>query len=119
MRKTCIGWLCHQRAFCLAAALIVGAGSLAAAQEPPRSSAPPAAPARDFMFGRPVGWVGIRGSWLKPSEKGQLFNFVSNQLTIDKGDFQSAAFTGEAGFAITPRLDIAVGVESGTQTLAS
>jgi hypothetical protein len=112
------------RSLYLAAALIVGAASIATAA--PQAGPPDATPnaqapgaRRDFMFGRPRGWVSLRGSWLKPAESGELFAFVADQLTIEKGAFQSAAFTGEVGFAIAPRLEGAVTVESGKRTVAS
>jgi hypothetical protein len=77
------------------------------------------APARDFLLGQPIGWFAIRGSWLVPEANGDLFTFVNDQLTIDKGDFRTAGITGEFGMALRPRLDLVAGVESGRQTLNS
>lgn len=126
MRHTHVGRPRRLRCFCLAAALIFCGSSLALAapgQAPlhPSTQAPLSTqgPVRDFMFGRPRGWVSLRGSWLMPAERGELFAFVSDQLTVDKGDFRSAAFTAETGFALTPRLDAAVGVETGRKSLSS
>ena len=77
------------------------------------------APAHDFLLGQPIGWVAVRGSWLVPAANGDLFNFVNDQLTIDKGDFRTAGITAELGVAIRPRLDVVAGIESGRQTLDS
>lgn len=112
------------RSFCLAGALVFGACSLATAAPqtgPPDTTAAVQTPdaKRDFLFGRPRGWISLRGSLLKPEESGDLFAFVTDQLTVEKGAFRSAAFTAEGGFAITPRLEGVVGVETGKRTVAS
>jgi hypothetical protein len=80
---------------------------------------PASRPERDFLFGRPIGWVGLRGSWLIPSAGGDLFAFVSDQLTISGNDFKTAAITAEVGFSISPRLEAAVGVESAHRSIDS
>ena len=77
------------------------------------------APAHDFLLGQPIGWLAVRGSWLVPEANGELFTFVNDQLTIDKGDFRTAGITAEFGMAIRPRLDLVAGIESGRQTLNS
>ena len=125
MRDARVVRLDRQRSFCLAAALLFGGSSIAMAAPdqagPPQTAASDQAPEakRDFLFGRPVGWIGLRGSLLMPAEAGELFAFVKDQLTIDTGDFRSAAFTGELGLSFTPRLDAVVGVESGERSLRS
>jgi hypothetical protein len=54
-----------------------------------------------------------------PAADGDLFAFVNDQLTIDKGDFRTAGITAEVGFAIAPRIDAVAGVEAGRQTVHS
>ena len=126
MRDALVGRRGSQRSFCLAAALIFGGSTFVLAA--PDQSAPPETAAaggqaqqakRDFLFGRPIWWLGIRGSLLMPAEGGELFAFVKNQLTIDQGDFRSGAFNFETGFALTPRLDAVVGVETGERSVRS
>ena len=104
-----------RRLNCLAAVatvVLLGTSTLAMADDGQ-------APAQDFLLGRPIGWVALRGSWLVPAANGDLFNFVNEQLTIDKGDFRTAGISAEFGMAIRPRLDVVAGVDSGRQTLQS
>ncbi len=82
----------------------------AAAQdtEPPRRH--PGATA-DFMFGDPRGSLSLRGSWVFARAGSDLFDFVTEQLTIDSGDFNAPAIGGEVGVALTSRLEVLGGVE--------
>jgi hypothetical protein len=90
----------------------------ALAQVPAEQSAP--APSRqDFLFGRPKGWVSVKGTWLMPRAGGDLFTFVRDQLTVERSDFSTPAIEGELGFAITPRISGAGGVEFSRQTVGS
>jgi hypothetical protein len=71
----------------------------------------------DFLFGPPDGSLGIRGSWLFTRAGSDWYDFVTNQLTIDDGAFNAPGITFEAGFFVTPRLDILAGVDvSGRST---
>jgi hypothetical protein len=83
-----------------------------------QSPAPPAA-RPDFLFGRPHGWVGVRGGWLAPRAGGDLFAFVSDQLTIEKGDFAAPAFMSEGGVAVSSRVGVSGGLEFTTKTIGS
>ena len=66
------------------------------------SSAPPP----DFMLGRPRASIGARGSFLMASANSDIFDFVTEQLAIDKADFNSGSFGLEAAFSLSPRFDI-------------
>ena len=65
------------------------------------ASSPP-----DFMLGRPRVMVGVRGSWLKAAAGSDIFDFVTDQFTLDKSDFNTGSFTAELGVNVTPRFDI-------------
>lgn len=80
---------------------------------------PPSRATRDFLFGRPRGSVALRGSWLKPRAGGQLFTFVSDQLTVDKRDFNAPGLIGEVGLALTSRIQASGGVDFYRQTISS
>jgi hypothetical protein len=84
----------------------------AAAQRPPSSSP-------DFFLGRPSGSIGVRGSWVFARAGSDLFDFVQNQLTIDKGDFNGPAVAADVGIAITPRLEAVGGFEFSRATIGS
>ncbi len=66
------------------------------------SSAPPP----DFMLGRPRASIGARGSFLKARANSDIFDFVTEQLAIDKADFNTGSFGLEAAFSLSPRVDI-------------
>ena len=57
------------------------------------SSAPPP----DFMLGRPRASIGARGSFLMASANSDIFDFVTEQLAIDKADFNTGSFGARSG----------------------
>src|SRR5262245_5326159 len=71
----------------------------------------------DFLFGRPGGTFGIRGSWIFNREGSDWYDFVTDQLTIDRGALNAPAVTLEVGFSLSPRFDVLAGVDfSGSST---
>jgi hypothetical protein len=111
----------------LAAFLIVAVtGSPAAAaddnQTPAQGQAPVAAPvtsSADFLFGAPQAWISIRGSMLFPRAGGDLFTFVSDQLTVDKSDLRSGGFGADVGAIMTPSIDFMVGFDMNRNEITS
>ena len=59
-----------------------------------------------FLLGSPRGFVGMRGNWMFASAGSDLFDFVTKQLTLDRGDFDTRAVSPELGFALGQRLDL-------------
>jgi hypothetical protein len=99
---------------CLGVCLVIIAPhAMAAGQDsgPPRPH--PGATA-DFMFGAPKGSVSLRGSWVFARAGSDLFDFVTDQLTLESGDFNARGIGGELGIVITPRLEVLAGVEMTT-----
>jgi hypothetical protein len=71
----------------------------------------------DFLFGRPDGSIGIRGSWIFSRASSDWYDFVTDQLTIDQGAFNAPSITFEVGFFVSPRFDVVAGVDvSGSST---
>lgn len=97
------------------AALILLATPAFATAEPQSSpSAQPAAgvPANpDFLLGRPRVTIGARGNWLTASAGSDLFDFITDQLTLEKSDFNTGAFAAEVGVNVTPRVDVLLGFD--------
>src|SRR5262245_39472561 len=79
--------------------------------EPQAQTPRPDPPAPDFLFGQPRGWFGLDAGLVLPRAGGQLFNFVSDQLTIEQHDFRSPGVNLQGGFWISPRMDVVVGVD--------
>ena len=60
----------------------------------------------DFLFGRPHAWVAFTGTWLVPRASGDLFKFLSDQLTVERSDFRAPAFIGAVGVPVARRFDV-------------
>lgn len=67
----------------------------------------------DFLFGRPRRSVSFRGNWLFASANSDLFDFVTDQLTLDKKDFNAPGFGVYFSHSFTSRLDVQGGYEFG------
>lgn len=94
----------------LVALLFFAAPALAGEQDSSASSSSTqiasSAPPPDFMLGRPRASIGVRGSMLVASANSDIFEFVTDILAIEKSDFNTGSFGFEAGYSLTPRLDI-------------
>ena len=91
------------------ALILLASPAFAGEQDPPANSSTQStssAPPPDFLLGRPRATIGARGSFLKASANSDIFDFVTEQLAIDKSDFNTGSFGFEAGYSITPRFDI-------------
>lgn len=75
------------------------------------AGAPSVAQAPDFLFGQPRGTIGVFGGWSMPREGSDLFEFVREQMTIDRGDFNGPIVGAEVAFGLTSFLDGVVGIE--------
>ncbi|MGH9346935.1 MAG: hypothetical protein ACRD26_06665 [Vicinamibacterales bacterium] len=93
---------------CLCSTLVAAIPAAAQEQGPPRPH-PGSTP--DFLFGRPHGSLALRGSWVFARAGSDLFDFVTDQLTLESGDFDGPAVGVEVGLAIGPRVEVRAGVE--------
>ena len=65
----------------------------------------------DFLIGAPRAWISFRGSQLFPRAGGELFRFVSDQLTVDRRSFRARGLVGDLGVVLGSRLDLVVGFD--------
>jgi hypothetical protein len=79
-------------------------------------SAPPARPTPDFLFGRPDGSVGFRGSWVFGRAGSDWYDFVTDQLTLESSDFNTGAFGTDLNITVAPRLDVVIGLDYSQST---
>ena len=63
----------------------------------------------DFLFGRPPASIGIRGEWVLARADSELFDFVSDLLTLEKSDFNALGIGIDFGIPVTSRLDTLIG----------
>ena len=68
-------------------------------------------PNPDFLFGAPNGSFGIRSSWLFPRAGSDWYDFVTDQLTLETGDFVAPALAIDVSINAAPRLEAVVGFE--------
>ena len=103
--------------------LVLGWGGVVAAapgdQNGPSPSPRQARPTPDFLFGEPRGSVGVRASWLFARAGSDLFEFVQQQLTIDRQDFNAPAFALDVAAAVSPHADVVFGFEYSDTTTRS
>ena len=83
--------------------------TVAAAQTGPRPVTP-AAPG-DFLFARPKAEVGVRVGWSFNRGGSDWYDFVTDQLTLDQGDFNAFALASDVGVWLTGRFTAVGGVE--------
>lgn len=83
-------------------------------------SIPTAANAQsDFLLKRPALTFSVFGGWDAPGESSDLFDFVREELTLERGDFSSPVGMAEVAVRLTERFDVALGVEHASRTVAS
>jgi hypothetical protein len=103
----------------LACATLAPAPAFAGQQRPAPAQEPqPAERRADFLFGRPHGSIGVRGSWLFARAGSDLFDFVTRELTIDRHDFDAPGFGLDVAISVAPRVDV-IGTFELTQATAS
>jgi hypothetical protein len=84
----------------LLAAAVVGA---------PLLGAPATVHAQDgFLFRAPVASVTLRAGPLLPRAHGDLFGFLTDTLTLDRGDFRMPFLGAEVAVAVASRWDLAL-----------
>jgi hypothetical protein len=98
-------------------ALTVAAPVAAQAPAPPPAITPPLP--TDFMLGRPKGFVAVDGGFLYANAGSDLYDFVTEQLTIEKKSFNTPIFGGRIGWSITPHLEVAALYERARSQTAS
>jgi opacity protein-like surface antigen len=59
-----------------------------------------------FLFHRPNARIAIRGGYALASAGSDLFEFTTQQLTLDKSDFSGLAVGASVGLAVTERIDL-------------
>jgi hypothetical protein len=106
---------CRLAGFVVASCLMAPPLAVAEEQQAPASAQQtgpaPSSRSADFLFGRPTRSLGIRGNWLFASAGSDLFDFVTEHLTLDKEHFNSPGFGADVAFALTSRAQLEASVE--------
>lgn len=114
----------HGRSVRFLRAVVIALGALVAsvpgarAQTPPSPVVSPPAPS-DFMLGRPKGFLSVDGGFLFASAGSDLYDFITEQLTVERKNFNTPIVGGRIGVAISPRVEVAVLYENAKSETAS
>ncbi len=65
----------------------------------------------DFRFDPPRVILGLRGGWAFNRSDGEIYDFLTENLTLHDSDFDAFAFTIDASVRATSWLDVVVGFE--------
>jgi hypothetical protein len=76
-------------------------------------------PSPDFFLGRPRASIGMRGNWYFASAKSDIFDFVTEHLTLDRSSFNAPSFGAELGINLTERFDLVFGFDAGKSSTPS
>ena len=89
--------------------------------DPHQSTTPPPIPSSpsDFLLGRPRGLLAFRGGWLFANTGSDLYDFITDQLTIDKSTFNTASMSGDFGISFGSRFDVIATLEQSNSSAAS
>jgi opacity protein-like surface antigen len=68
-------------------------------------------PRLDFQFDEPRMSLGFRGGWAFNRSKGEIYDFLTDELTLSKSDFDAPAFTVDFSWRLISWLDVVFGVE--------
>lgn len=73
----------------------------------------------DFLLGRPHAAIGVRGNWLIASAGSDIYDFVTEHLTIDKSDFNTASLGVDLAIFAMPQLDVVAGFDTASSEIGS
>lgn len=92
------------------ALLLLPAPALAAGPDDEQRLTP--RPAPDFLFREPRVTIAVRGNLAFPRGGSDLYDFVSEQLTLERSDLRGRGFAGDIGLRVGSRVEIVAGVET-------
>ncbi len=72
-----------------------------------------------FLFSPPHATLSIRGGFARPSASSDVFSFVTQRLTVDRGDFSGLSLATDLAFRVHSRADVLVGTGISTRVTRS
>ncbi|MCC6930770.1 MAG: outer membrane beta-barrel protein [Gemmatimonadaceae bacterium] len=72
-----------------------------------------------FLFRTPTVRLGVAAGLAAPRARSDIFDFITDELTLSRGDFASPAFTLTADVRVRPRLHVGVSAEFAGRTADS
>jgi hypothetical protein len=72
---------------------------------------------KGFLFQEPRWTFAIRGGFDRANARGEIFEFVTDELTLERKDFSGYNFAADLAFSVRPRIDLVIGASrSGSTT---
>jgi opacity protein-like surface antigen len=62
-----------------------------------------------FLFQQPLGSITLSGGFAHATAGGDLFSFVTDNLTLNKSDFSGPIFGADLAVRVTPQIDVVLG----------
>lgn len=72
-----------------------------------------------FLFSPPRATLSIRGGVARPSASSDVFSFVTERLTVDRGDFAGLSVATDLAFRVQSRVDLLLGTGLSTRVARS
>lgn len=72
-----------------------------------------------FLFQQPAGSLTIQGGYAWPRAGGDLFSFVTNDLTLGRSDFNGPTVGADLALRVAPRLDVVLSTSYASATKVS
>ena len=112
---------CTMRIWLPAVLVLLACAPAHAAPDEQGSPGPPQTSRKspDFFFSRPQGSIGIRGNWIFSRAGSDWYDFVTNELTVERGDFNGPEFAFDVAFALNSRFDLVAGVDVSNASTSS
>ena len=63
-----------------------------------------------FLFRKPAGSFVVRGGYASELASGDLYSFLTDQFTLNRGDFRAPSFGGDVLVSVAPRVDLDFGL---------
>lgn len=103
-RRGASGWVTWGRPVCrtVAIAAVFMTGTLA---RPARAQSS----GNGFLFQEPIGSFALRGGYARATAGGDLFSFVTDQLTLSRRDFSGPTFGADVAVRVAPQIDVVLG----------
>lgn len=62
-----------------------------------------------FFFKEPVATLALRGGFGHASARSDVFSFIAQELTVDRGDFSGFTVGSDLALRVSPRLEVVLG----------
>lgn len=72
-----------------------------------------------FLFRTPTVRLGLTAGLSAPRARSDVFDFITEELTLGRGDFSAPAFSLSASFRVAPRVDVGLSTDFAGRTADS